>query len=102
MITSRNTGVLLALLLILHTAAAQQRRVVDFTGGARSLVTNNNLSVSDTIPDTTTVDRNSGGYALIDLGVNIRPNSTTELMGMMLKDIVYFVMFSDYECRNIN
>ncbi len=82
MITSRNTGVLLALLLILHTAAAQQRRVVDFTGGARSLVTNNNLSVSDTIPDTTTVDRNSGGYALIDLGVNIRPNSTTELMGM--------------------
>lgn len=69
----------------LATAIAQQpttRKVVDFTGGARSVVTNNSLLVKDTVPDTTTVGKNTGGYALVDLGVNIRPNQTTELMGM--------------------
>lgn len=66
---------------ILNTAAAQQQRMVDFVGGARSIMTNNQLMVHDSIADTSTVKRNTGGYALIDLGVNIRPNSTTEILG---------------------
>lgn len=64
------------------SAVSQQRKMVDFTGGARSVITNNGLSVSDSIPDTTTVRHTTGGYALVDLGINIRPNATTELLGM--------------------
>lgn len=42
----------------------------------------NGLTVQDTTVDTTTVKRKNGGYALLDLGVNIRPNKNTEIMGM--------------------
>ena len=62
--------------------SAQQKRTVDFTGGARSVMSNNLMDVHDSINDTTTVKRNTGGYALIDLGVNIRPNKHTEILGM--------------------
>ncbi|MFM7217390.1 MAG: hypothetical protein ACKO1U_05175, partial [Bacteroidota bacterium] len=74
----------LYLVMVFSTVAAQdaQRKMVDFTGGARSVITNNMLSVMDTVPDTTTVDHTTTGYALVDLGVNIRPNEKTELMGM--------------------
>ncbi|MFM9028525.1 MAG: hypothetical protein ACKOQ6_11090 [Bacteroidota bacterium] len=63
-------------------AQDQQRKVVDFTGGARSVITNNGLTVRDTVADTTTVGHTTNGYALVDLGVDIRPNDKTELMGM--------------------
>lgn len=72
----------LLLSLISNKSIAQQKRTVDFIGGARSLMTNNNLIVSDSLPDTTTIKRNSGGYALIDLGVDIKPNKNTEILGM--------------------
>lgn len=63
--------------------AAQKERKVTFVGGARSIMTNNRLSVTDTLlADTTTAKRNTGGYALIDLGVNIKPNKNTEILGM--------------------
>ena len=62
---------------------AQKEKKVTFVGGARSIMTNNNLVVNDTlVSDTTTAKRNTGGYALIDLGVNIKPNKNTEIMGM--------------------
>jgi hypothetical protein len=61
---------------------AQQRKTVEFTGGARSGMTNSRLFTQDSIPDTATVRRQTGGYALIDLGVNIRPNANTEILGM--------------------
>ena len=61
---------------------AQKDRKLTFVGGARSILNNGRLIVNDSIPDTTTVKRNEGGYALIDLGVNIKPNKNTEIMGM--------------------
>lgn len=66
----------------LGSLQAQQRKTVEFTGGARSGMTNSRLSTQDSIPDTATVRRQTGGYALIDLGVNIRPNANTEILGM--------------------
>ncbi len=71
-----------AFVLCIATAQAQQKRTVQFIGGARSFMANNQISVQDTIPDTTTVKRNTGGYALLDLGVNIKPNKNTEILGM--------------------
>jgi hypothetical protein len=68
--------------LALNTAFAQQKRTVDFVGGARSLMTNNEITVQDSITDTTTIKKNTGGYALLDLGVNIKPNKSTEILGM--------------------
>lgn len=67
----------------IHCSMAQTPKKVDFIGGARTYISNNQLAVSDSLPDTTTVKRNSGGYSLIDLGVNITPNKSTEIMGMI-------------------
>lgn len=72
-------------LFILATVLANQleaQKTVSFTGAARSAVNNNKLNTLDSIPDTSTVLRNTTGYALIDLGVNIRPNKNTEILGM--------------------
>ncbi len=65
-------------------AQSQKERKVTFVGGARSSMTDNHMMVSDTtlVNDTTTALRNQGGYALIDLGVRIMPNSQTEILGM--------------------
>lgn len=83
---SRFTYKVIALLLVMSSVlslSAQKERKVSFIGGARSVTSNNQLSVSDTLAaDTSTAKRNTGGYALIDLGVNIRPNKSTEIMGM--------------------
>jgi hypothetical protein len=81
MMNLKRSFALLASVFILNSAVAQQQRMVDFVGGARSIMTNNQLMVHDSLADTSTVKRNTGGYALIDLGVNIRPNSTTEILG---------------------
>lgn len=67
---------------LVNTALAQEQRKVNFVGGARSILTNNELTVQDSIADTTTMKKSNGGYALIDLGVDIKPNSSTEIMGM--------------------
>ncbi len=75
---------IMALMLCCSTQLfAQKDRKVTFIGGARSVMTNNQFAVTDTLlADTTTAKRNTGGYALIDLGVNIKPNKNTEIMGM--------------------
>ncbi len=81
---NKNYILLLTLLLVGQLSFAQNKRKVSFVGGARSVMSNNQLGVADTsgIADTATAKRNSGGYALIDLGVNIRPNENTEILGM--------------------
>lgn len=75
-------GILCAIGLTVFNVNAQKDRKVSFVGGARSLMNSNSLTVNDTIPDTSTVQRKNGGYALLDIGVNIKPNKNTEIMGM--------------------
>ena len=75
-------GILIAIGLTVFNVNAQKDRKVSFVGGARSLMNSNSLIVNDTIADTSTVKRKNGGYALLDLGVNIKPNKNTEIMGM--------------------
>jgi hypothetical protein len=79
LIKAMSIGLLLVSSVQLH---AQKTKKVQFVGGARSLMNANGLTVQDTTADTTTVKRKNGGYALLDLGVNIRPNKNTEIMGM--------------------
>ncbi len=74
--------VFVVLLFLQLNVSAQQKRTIDFIGGARSFISNNRIHVQDSIPDTTTIKRNTGGYALIDLGLDIRPNKSTEILGM--------------------
>ncbi len=62
---------------------AQISPKVKITGGARSIINNQNIQVNDSIPDKTTPKGNAGGYALIDLGFNISPNKNTEILGMI-------------------
>lgn len=62
---------------------AQISPKIKMTGGARSVIKNQNIQVSDSIPDNTTSKANANGYALIDLGFNIIPNKTTEILGMI-------------------
>ena len=77
----KHLQLLVLFLFFVASLQAQQKKTVDFIGGARSYMSNSQLSVQDSLPDTTTLKRNTGGYALIDLGVNIRPNDKTEIMG---------------------
>jgi hypothetical protein len=79
----RKLSILLIVLLATQISYAQKDRKVTFVGGARSIMTNNNMVVTDTLlADTTTAKRNTGGYALVDIGVNIKPNKNTEILGM--------------------
>lgn len=73
---------LVALVLFTTSVSAQKKRTIDFVGGARSFISNNKISAQDSLPDSVSIKRNTGGYALIDLGVDIRPNKHTEIMGM--------------------
>jgi len=62
---------------------AQNSPKFSIKGGARSVLANSELQVKDSIPDKVTAPKNAGGYALIDLGFNIRPNKNTEILGMI-------------------
>ncbi|MFN6037906.1 MAG: hypothetical protein ACK452_05520, partial [Bacteroidota bacterium] len=70
------------LLFIGQINLAQDKKKIQFTGAARSIVSNSEINVKDEVEDTVTARKNLGGYALIDLGVNIFPNKNTEIMGM--------------------
>ncbi len=56
-------------------AFSQNGKKVQFVGGSRSLNTLAEL-------DSASIPKRSGGYALLDLGIKINPNSNTEVMGM--------------------
>ena len=62
---------------------AQNTSRFSVTGGARSLLSNAEIKVADSVADEVTAKKNAGGYALMDLGFNIRPNANTEIMGMI-------------------
>ncbi len=80
-ITLRNS--LICLLLLVSTASfADRKKKVEFVGGARSIMDNSSITARDTMPDTTALQKQTGGYALVDVGLEIRPNSQTEIMGM--------------------
>lgn len=69
--------------LIANTTLGQTGPKVRFTGGARSIISNADIQVNDTIPDKTTAKKAVAGYALVDLGFNISPNKNTEILGMV-------------------
>ena len=58
-------------------AFSQSGKKVQFVGGARSM---NTLAVMDSVE---AAPKRAGGYALLDLGIKINPNSNTEVMGML-------------------
>ena len=74
--------ILFFLLLTGQVTFAQERKKIQFTGAARSVISNSEIKVKDEVEDTVTARKNLGGYALIDLGINIFPNKNTEIMGM--------------------
>ena len=63
--------------------SAQSAPKFSMKGEARSVLANSELAVKDSIPDKVTPPKNAGGYTLIDLGFNIRPNKNTEILGMV-------------------
>ena len=69
--------------LIANTTLGQTGPKVRFTGGARSIISNADIQVNDTIADKTTAKKAVAGYALVDLGFNISPNKNTEILGMI-------------------
>ncbi len=71
----------LIFLLALLDSFSQEGKKVQFIGGARSLISQTGFSSDDS--DTVTPRKSTGGYALIDLGIKINPNSNTEILGMM-------------------
>lgn len=81
MIQFKHILTVLTLLFVLQMQA-QTAKKVTFVGGARSEMTGARFNSNDSVPDTVTNKRNSGGYALVDLGFNIRPNKHTEILGM--------------------
>lgn len=60
---------------------SQEDKKVQFVGGARSIISNADFRSDQ--EDTITSRKNSGGYALIDLGFKINPNPSTEILGMV-------------------
>jgi len=81
MMNNKIAVIILGVFSCLYTYAQTDRKV-SFIGNARSLLNTNILDVNDSLPDTVSVKKNNGGYALIDLGVVIKPNKNTEIMGM--------------------
>ncbi len=77
-----STLFLLSLTLGVSGSAQELRKKLDFVGGARSIVQSAGINTLDTLPDTTSLQSTLSGYALVDLGVAIRPNQETEIMGM--------------------
>ena len=60
--------ILITITLLLNSVLlfAQTDRKVNFIGGARSLLNTNTLVVNDSLPDTVSVKKNNGGYAIMD------------------------------------
>ena len=63
-------------------AIAQDDRKFTFTGAARGQYYGDNLKL-DGETDTITPPKLNSGHVLVDLGLNIRPNRNTEILGMV-------------------
>lgn len=71
------------LCLVMLLAAGEligQGQKVSFSGASRSELFNSKLEAAEA--DTVTAPRRNGGYALLDLGVNVQVNEKTEVQGM--------------------
>lgn len=64
-------------------ALAQDDKKITFTGAARSLFYADKLVQEGAEKDTVTIPRLNSGHVLVDLGMNIRPNKNTEILGMV-------------------
>jgi hypothetical protein len=81
-ITTKTIALLLAAGLF-QTLQAQDEKKVSFTGMARGLYYGDKLTQDSTEPDTVTAPKLNSGHVMVDLGVNIRPNKNTEILGMV-------------------
>jgi hypothetical protein len=83
-ITPMKQIILITLLLSIqwNLSAQVSTKKVEFVGAARSEMSGFSLS-QDKVIDTVTPGKRSDGYALIDLGFKINPNSSTEILGMI-------------------
>lgn len=84
--------ILIALLIVSNAFILQAQNKVTFTGAGRFILQNDRIGGnlledsiigSDTlVADTTNARRSMSGYALFDLGFDIRPNANTEIMAV--------------------
>ena len=81
-ITTKTIALLLAAGLF-QTLQAQDEKKVTFTGMARGLYYGDKLTQDSSEPDTVTAPKLNSGHVMVDLGVNIRPNKNTEILGMV-------------------
>jgi hypothetical protein len=81
-ITTKTIALLLAAGLF-QTMQAQDDKKISFTGAARGLYYGDKLTQDDQTPDTVTAPKLNSGHVMVDLGVNIRPNKNTEILGMV-------------------
>ncbi|MFM2284627.1 MAG: hypothetical protein RLZZ543_124 [Bacteroidota bacterium] len=81
-ITTKTIALLLAAGLF-QTMQAQDEKKVTFTGMARGLYYGDKLTQDSSEPDTVTAPKLNSGHVMVDLGVNIRPNKNTEILGMV-------------------
>lgn len=70
------------LLFSMHTLA-QETRKFSFVGGARGIFYGDDLQEDLPEADTVTAPKLNSGHVLADLGINIRPNKSTEILGMV-------------------
>ncbi len=81
-ITTKTIALLLAAGLF-QTLQAQDDKKISFTGAARGLYYGDKLTQDSSEPDTVTAPKLNSGHVMVDLGVNIRPNKNTEILGMV-------------------
>lgn len=63
--------------------SGQDDKKVSFTGASRGQFYGDRLEQDAPVADSVTVPRLNNGHVLVDLGVNIRPNKNTEILGMV-------------------
>ncbi len=68
------------LFLLSFILNAQDEKRIEFIGGARSVLSQSSIDTEK--EDTVTAKKQAGGYALIDLGIKIKPSTSTEIVGM--------------------
>lgn len=74
---------LVCIMLFSMHALAQETRKFSFVGGARGIFYGDDLKEDLPEADTVTAPKINSGHVLADLGINIRPNKSTEIQGMI-------------------